>query len=332
MPQEALIGVIYVVAAAAAILLIDRAPQGAEHLKQILTGNILTSGFNEVVVIVPLYAAIGLLHWLLRHRLTGAGRLVWEFVFYATFGVVVTSSVAIAGVLLVFSFLIIPAAIGVMFASSLARQLAIGWIAGTLTSAAGLAASFVFDLPTGAAMVCAFGASLALAGMLYPFLRGDRRNALRVAIATARWGAAAVLAGSALWLAAAPRADQPLMDLAEYAVPSLQALYFSRTEQAIVADAGAYAERYRVEAEQLNDLERRNRTEGEALDDFAVARISSFLKSYGEMRKGEQFVMGEVRARARERVRWSASLGLLLLALLLFAPVPWRRFWVRRLH
>src|SRR5207344_1997087 len=77
-PQEALIGVIYVVAAAASILLIDRAPQGAEHLKQILTGNILTSGLYDVAVIVPLYAAVGLLHWLLRLRLTGAGSLVWE--------------------------------------------------------------------------------------------------------------------------------------------------------------------------------------------------------------------------------------------------------------
>src|SRR5436189_4593304 len=72
-PQEALIGVIYVVAAATAVLLIDRAPQGAEHLKQILTGNILTSGFNEVAVIVPLYAIVGLLPWLLRRQLTGTG-------------------------------------------------------------------------------------------------------------------------------------------------------------------------------------------------------------------------------------------------------------------
>src|SRR3954468_9226451 len=102
-PQEALIGVIYVVAAAAAILLIDRAPQGAEHLKQILTGNILTSGWNEIAIIVPLYAAVGLLHWSLRRHLIGAGMLR-DFVFYASFGVVVTSSVAIAGVLLVFSF------------------------------------------------------------------------------------------------------------------------------------------------------------------------------------------------------------------------------------
>src|SRR6476659_7531811 len=92
-PQEALIGVIYVVAAAAAILLIDRAPQGAEHLKQILTGNILLTGAETLVVIVPLYAAIGLVHWLLRGRLGLVGSFAWEFVFYATFGIVVTSSV-----------------------------------------------------------------------------------------------------------------------------------------------------------------------------------------------------------------------------------------------
>ena len=322
-PQEALIGVIYVVAAAMAILLIDRAPQGAEHLKQILTGNILTSGFSEVAVIVPLYAAVGLLHWLLRHRMSGGGALVWEFIFYATLGIVVTSSVAIAGVLLVFSFLIIPAAIGVMFAESLSRQLAIGWIVGTFVSAAGLAASFIFDLPTGAAMVCAFGASLAFAGVLYSFLLGNRRWAMRSTIAAVRWIGAVILAASAVQLAAAPRADQPLMDMAEYAIPSLRTLYFTRAEAMTVADASEHAERYRREAEQLNEMERRNRTQGEALDDFSVARISSFLKSYGEMRKGEQFVMGEVRARARERVRWSASFGLLALSLLL-APVRWR--------
>ena len=123
MPQEALIGVIYVVAAAAAILLIDRAPQGAEHLKQILTGNILTSGLNELVVIVPLYlggraAAFSVAPQIdaVRTRWSGTSCST------ATFGVVVTSSVALAGVLLVFSFLIIPAAIGVMFASIAVRD------------------------------------------------------------------------------------------------------------------------------------------------------------------------------------------------------------------
>jgi zinc/manganese transport system permease protein len=215
-----------------------------------------------------------------------------------------------------------------MFASTLPGQLAIGWAVGTFTSAAGLGASFAFDLPTGAAMVCAFGGALAVAGLLYGFVRGDRRRALRAAIATARWCAVAVLAGSAVQLAAAPRADQPLIDAVEYAFPSLRALYFTRAEATTFEDAGAYAERYRIEAEQLNDLEKRGRTEGEAMDDFRVARISSFLKSYGEMRKGEQFVMDEVRARARERIRWSAGLLLLALALLL-APVPWARLWAR---
>lgn len=327
-PQEALIGVIYVVAAAASILLIDRAPQGAEHLKQILTGNILTSGLNEVAVIVPLYVAVALMHFLLRNRLAQSGSLFWEFFFYATFGVIVTSSVALAGVLLVFSFLIIPAAIGVMFASSLSKQLAIGWTAGALTSAAGFATSFTFDLPTGAAMVCAFGAALALAGLVYPFLRGDRFNTLGIAVSAARWGAAALIAASAVQLAVAPRVDQPLLDMIEHTIPSLRSLYFTKVEAATYLDSNQYAERHRLAAEQLIELERRRRTQGEALDDVEVRRISSFLKSYAEMRKGEQFVMGEVRARARDRIRWSASLGLLALALLL-APLPWRRLRLR---
>ena len=122
------------VTAAAAILLIDRAPQGAEHLKQILTGNVLTTGLSELTAIVPLYAAIGLLHWTLRRRAAAAGQgsWSWEFFFYASFGVVVTSSVAIAGVLLVFSFLIMPAAIGVLYSERLSSQLAIGWAVGSL--------------------------------------------------------------------------------------------------------------------------------------------------------------------------------------------------------
>src|SRR5215475_12916290 len=166
-PQEALIGVVYVVAAATAILLIDRAPQGAEHLKQILTGNILTSGTDELVFLAPLYLAIAAGHWMLRRWLTQGSSSISEFVFYATFGIVVTSSVALAGVLLVFSFLIIPAAIGVLYADRLARQLAIGWLVGAMTTAVGLAASFGFDLPTGATMVCAFGSVLAIAGLAY---------------------------------------------------------------------------------------------------------------------------------------------------------------------
>ena len=324
--QEALIGVIYVVAAAVAIVLIDRAPQGAEHLKQILTGNILTSGTGELVTIVPVYLAVGLLHWALRRRLVAAeeGSWLWEFVFYASFGVVVTSSVALAGVLLVFSFLIIPAMIGVLYGDTLARQLVVGWVVGTLASALGLAASYLFDLPTGAAMVCAFGAALALAGLAYPFVRGDIRRSLRHAGMAARWCAALVLVLSGILFAAAPRADQPIFDSLEYLVPAARSLYLNAKDTEIYREAGEFAERYRREAEKLNDLELRSRSEGSAIDDQQVRRISSFLRSYSEMRKGEQFVMREVRSRARERIRWPVGGVVLLIGLAMIPGLPAR--------
>jgi zinc/manganese transport system permease protein len=318
-PQEALIGVIYVVAAAVAILLIDRAPQGAEHLRQILTGNIVTSGIDELVFIAPLYLAIAALHAILRRRLPDGVSVAWDFVFYAGFGIVVTSSVALAGVLLVFSFLIIPAAIGVLYADTLARQLAIGWLSGVMTSAAGLVLSFTVDLPTGAAMVCAFGAALAIAGVLYPVLCGDALLMARRAGMAVRWCVAITLAGSALWLIAAPRADQPLVDGLEYVFPVLRSAYLSRAERATYEDARTYAERHRVAAERLNAIETSSRSQGEALDDYTVQRISSFLKSYGEMRRGEEFVMREVRSRARERMRWLLGAGMVALALLLMS-------------
>jgi zinc/manganese transport system permease protein len=319
-PQEALIGVIYVVAAAAAILLIDRAPQGAEHLKQILTGNILTTGWHDLAIIVPLYLAIGILHWLLRARLTANGETwLWEFIFYASFGVVVTSSVALAGVLLVFSFLIMPAAVGVLFAATLPRQLAIGWIVGALASAAGLAASYAADLPTGAAMVCSFGAMLALAGIVKWLSRRSAAQAMGHIVPAFRWCVAALLAGSAILLMAAPRADQPLLDSIEAVLPQVRGVYFTRGELDTYLDAEKYAERYRREAEQLNERETRSRAEGETLDDLTVRRISSFIRSYTEMRRGEEFVKREVRSRARERTRWMLGGVMLILAL---AVVP----------
>jgi zinc/manganese transport system permease protein len=162
-PQEAQIGVIYVVAAAAALLLVDRAPQGAEHIRQILTGNILTVGWEELRWAISLYLAVGVLHpfaarWLERRL---PGRWLPEFLFYAAFGVVVTSSVALAGVLLVFAFLIVPAAIGVLHAEDFRSQLLIAWIAGSITAIAGLALSYAGDFSTGATLVCTYGLALA---------------------------------------------------------------------------------------------------------------------------------------------------------------------------
>ena len=324
-PQEALIGVLYVVAAAAAFLLVDKAPQGAEHIRQILTGNILTAAAGEVLALVPLYAAIAALHWGLRRHLAaehqGWQRWAWDLVFYASFGVVVTSSVALAGVLLVFAFLIIPAAIGVLFADRAAWQLAIGWAAGTLASLAGLALSYAADLPTGATMVCVFGAAFALAGVIKG-LHG--RGRVAVLLRAGRIGLGVTLVASIGWLMIAPRADHPLLDALEHAAPGLRQAYMTRPEAAAHADAATHAERYAREAEHLNEREARSRYESRALDDTEVRRISSFLKSYGEMQKGERFVMREVRSRARERLRWWAgALALALAIAVCFLPGVW---------
>ncbi len=301
-PQEAQIGVIYVVAAAAALLLVDRAPQGAEHIRQILTGNILTVGWDELRWCLPMYLLVGVAHPFLRLR---EGWLA-DFAFYASFGLVVTSSVALAGVLLVFAFLIIPAAIGALFATTFARQLAIAWIVGSGVAIAALAISYAFDLSTGATLVCAYGAALALAGIA--------RNGARL-VTLARWGLAAVLAASGAWIIAFPRADQPLLDALEHALPAVRSAYMDAKAIGIAVDAERYAKRYRDESARLRALEAERRWKGESLDEVEVRRVSAFLKSYNEMINGETFVVREVRARAREAHRLAIAAPLLLAGL-----------------
>jgi zinc/manganese transport system permease protein len=130
------------------------------------------------------------------------------------------------------------------------------------------------------------------------------------------------LVASGAWFAAAPRADQPLLDSVEHALPAVRGLYMTRLEASVYADTDRYAERYRREAERVNEREASSRWQGEAMSDEQVARVSSLLRSYSEMRKGEQYVQREVRARARERERW--PIGFLLAAAGLLG-VPWRR-------
>ncbi len=173
-PQESLIGIVYAISAAASILVLSRAPEGGEELKALLVGHLLFIEWPEILKILGLYSAVGLLHWVVRRPLLaisqdpeGAFRRGlrvrwWDFLFYATFGLVVTSSVEVAGVLLVFSFLIVPAVCGVLLAKTVGRRLFVGWLMGTLTSVAGVVASYVWDLPTGATVVCAFGVCLIL--------------------------------------------------------------------------------------------------------------------------------------------------------------------------
>src|SRR5438093_6351049 len=171
-PQEAFIGIAYAVASAAAILAMSKATGETEHLKDMLVGNILAVSRHEVLKTAILYGIIAIFHYIFRRRFLlistdperaeaqGISIRFWDFLFYASFGFVVTSSVAIAGVLLVFCYLIVPSVGAMLFADKVGPRLAIGWIMGTLVSALGVYFSVLPDLPTGAAIVCTFGAVL----------------------------------------------------------------------------------------------------------------------------------------------------------------------------
>jgi zinc/manganese transport system permease protein len=168
-PQEAIIGIVYVMASAAAILVADRTPRGGEAIKDILVGSLLWVTWPTIVRLAAIYAAVGIVHWVLRRRFltisfdpesaVAKGWRIrwWDFWFYLSFGVVITFSVPIAGVLLVFSFLVVPAAIAFQFTRRQGMLATISWVAGALASAAGLLVSFEYDLPTGPVVVCMFG-------------------------------------------------------------------------------------------------------------------------------------------------------------------------------
>jgi zinc/manganese transport system permease protein len=181
-PQEAIIGISYAVAAAASILAMSKAPSETEHLTGMLVGNILAVSWPEVFKTAALYAAVGAFHYAFRKQFlaisvhhdqperTGLHVRWWDFLFYASFGVVVTSSVSIAGVLLVFCYLIVPSVAAMLYSTRIGVRLAIGWTMGTIVSGVGVYLSLVLDFPTGATIVCTFGVALLLMAMARPFI------------------------------------------------------------------------------------------------------------------------------------------------------------------
>jgi zinc/manganese transport system permease protein len=187
-PQEAVIGIAYAVASAATIIAMSHATSESEHLKDMLVGNILAVSWPEVGKTAVLYAVIGAFHYVFRRKFLaismdhdqaereGLSVKFWDFLFYASFGFVVTSSVLIAGVLLVFCYLIVPSVAAMLYADRVGPRLAIGWTMGTVVSALGIYLSVKLDLPTGAAMVCTFGLVLVLMAAVRP-LFGRRPRA-----------------------------------------------------------------------------------------------------------------------------------------------------------
>jgi zinc/manganese transport system permease protein len=195
-PQEAFIGIAYAVASAAAILAMSKATGETEHLKDMLVGNILAVSMHDVAKTALLYGAVGVFHYIFRKKFLlistnpakaeadGLNIRFWDFLFYASFGFVVTSSVSIAGVLLVFCYLVVPSVGAMLFADRIGRRLAIGWTMGTLVSGLGVYFSVLLDMPTGATIVATFGAVLILMFFIHLiFFHGREAHALAGAVA-----------------------------------------------------------------------------------------------------------------------------------------------------
>ena len=184
-PQEAFIGIVYVVASAAAVLVANKVPGGGEAVERTLVGSLLWVTWPTIGKLAIAYAALGVFHFALRKRFLtisfhpqqaeAAGWRIraWDFLFYLSFGVVITLAVPIAGVLMVFSFLVVPAVIANLFTADTRRLTIYAWGSGALASVVGLWLSYTQDLPTGPLIVCMYGVLLLIAGALRKLGVGD---------------------------------------------------------------------------------------------------------------------------------------------------------------
>jgi zinc/manganese transport system permease protein len=311
-PQEALIGIVYAVAAALTVLVLERVPLGGEQIKALLVGSILAVTAGDVVRVSALYGAIALVHWLCRRPLarlsfggTVAGARLWDFVFYLTFGVVVTSSVRIAGVLLVFAYLIVPAVIGAAVASTPTRRLLGGWSVGSAASVLGLAASYRFDLPPGATIVATLGVALLCVAVavgawrLGVSVRRDGGRALAgVAIVA---GVVLVVAGTALIVV--PAADHLWLDALERAVPPVQTVFLSEAERGVAADSRAAIVRGVAEARGLRERQVEAAWSARISDPEERERLRQFTLGREELVAGDRLVLQTLTRKARERQR-----------------------------
>ena len=184
-PQEAIIGITFVVAAAGVILMLSRVAGGKEELEHLLTGDILNVTQSEVLQRAGIFVVLALFYGTFHRRFAlistnpeqaeaqGIRVRLWDFLFYAAFALVVVSFVRVAGVLLTFAYLIVPAVCGVMMAREWMGRLLVGWIVAACASLIGLGASYQLDLPTGAAIVVACGFLLAVVSMVAILRRAD---------------------------------------------------------------------------------------------------------------------------------------------------------------
>ena len=172
--QETVIGVSYAIAAAATLFLLAVAAGGDVHMEEMFTGSILWAQWPAIILCGVVYAAVGIFHYIFRRKFIrlstdyygaendGMNVMWWDFLFYASMGIVITYTVEIAGVLLTFAFLIIPSTFSVMFAQRWRSRLFIAWVLGIIVSIAGLAFSYRFDFSCGPSMVALMGLMLVI--------------------------------------------------------------------------------------------------------------------------------------------------------------------------
>ena len=176
--QEAIIGIVYAFGSAAVVLIVDRMAHGAEHIKELLIGQILWVTWPEVLKTSLIYSGVGLVHYIFRAQLLNASfkhadkvSAFWDFLFYALFGVVITSSVSIVGVLQVFAYLIVPSIISTLFFKTIRGRLLFGWGLGIVLSVIGMGLSYTWDFPSGAFIVVCFTAVPIILLLLSPILK-----------------------------------------------------------------------------------------------------------------------------------------------------------------
>ncbi|MDE3056430.1 MAG: metal ABC transporter permease [Bacteroidota bacterium] len=226
-PHEAIIGIVYAVTFAATILILSKSALGPQELDHIIKGDLLWVQGHVVIKTAIIYSIVGLFHFIFRKKFMaisfdparaeagGINVRLWDFLFYMSFGFVITSSVAIAGVFLVFSYLVIPSVGAMMLSDKLSTRLAIGWIGSAIISFIGVKLSWNTGLPTSPLVVVLLAAGLLISGM-YRYIK----TAERVSIAVRNLASAAAVV--AIFIAGVFFFRKPAEDPLEHALHLLQ--------------------------------------------------------------------------------------------------------------
>ncbi len=182
-PIEALIGITYAAAIAIALIVLERTSAGTEHIKEMLAGSLLTVSPKQLAGVAILYLVMSAIHFIFRKQILTVTENpecakeqkcnvgLWDFVFYTTFAFVVTTSVNIAGVLLVFAFLIIPAVAGFITSTTRTSRIIIGWIFGAVASVIGIELSLRLDWSSGPTIVAVLLVLLILTAVCVPLFK-----------------------------------------------------------------------------------------------------------------------------------------------------------------